>query len=212
MTKEEAKLNELAAIAAGRKRFFGMPCIHGHNDAGEREIRIASTGTRGGAACVKCTRQARHAAKRASDPNYAAECIMRRNQKSALRGRMKQERTVDLLGCSFLVAKLYLEAKFQLKWNWKNNGKLWALDHIIPMAVFRPFLRTNPDFARMASHYTNLQPLWSTDAIRDANGGTGISNATKSDTLPDNAGVLWLQLQVAALGRVLYPTPPWIDA
>jgi hypothetical protein len=75
----------------------------------------------------------------------------------------KKCKTVDIIGCSFLELKLYLESKFENWMTWENHGKYngdfnygWDIDHIVPssMAV------DENDLIRL-NHYTNLQPLCS---------------------------------------------------
>ena len=45
---------------------------------------------------------------------------------------------------------------------WNNHGK-WHIDHRRPCASFD---LTKEEDIKMCFHYTNLQPLWSTDNIR----------------------------------------------
>jgi hypothetical protein len=46
--------------------------------------------------------------------------------------------------------------------NWANYGA-WHLDHIVPISSFD--LTDREHFVR-ACHYTNYQPLWSTDNLK----------------------------------------------
>jgi len=78
----------------------------------------------------------------------------------------KKNKTVDILGCSMIEFKKYLEAKFENWMTWDNKGnpkdgvfeinKTWDIDHIIPISS----ATTEDDVIRL-NHYTNLQPLCS---------------------------------------------------
>ena len=75
----------------------------------------------------------------------------------------KKTKTTQILGCTFLVFKQYLESKFKPWMNWDNYGKYngelnhgWDIDHRIPISS----AKTEEDVISL-SHYTNLQPLCS---------------------------------------------------
>jgi hypothetical protein len=75
----------------------------------------------------------------------------------------KKSRTYEILGCSIIEFKLYIESKFEPWMNWENYGKYngelnygWDIDHIIPIS----FAKTEEDVLRL-NHYSNLQPLCS---------------------------------------------------
>jgi len=93
--------------------------------------------------------------------------------KENLRGRIyvclkynnhtKKSKTRDILGCSFVEFKIFLESKFESWMNWDNYGKYngelnygWDIDHIIPLKL----AETEEDILQLC-HYTNLQPLCS---------------------------------------------------
>jgi len=75
----------------------------------------------------------------------------------------KNNKTKEILGCSFEEFKIYLESKFEPWMNWRNrglyNGELnhgWDLDHIIPVST----AKTEEEIMEL-NHYTNFQPLCS---------------------------------------------------
>lgn len=102
---------------------------------------------------------------------------LRRLLRRSLYGYLKQGSTrsvsaVRHLGCSVQELKFYLESKFQVGMSWKNWGiNGWHIDHIRPLSSFD---FSNGEEARLACHYTNLQPLWAKD------------NLTKSDKWSSN--------------------------
>jgi hypothetical protein len=64
------------------------------------------------------------------------------------------------LGCTVAELKIHIESKFQegMSWgNWGHRGKVWHIDHIIPLVSVD--LTDREQFLKV-SHYTNLQPLW----------------------------------------------------
>jgi hypothetical protein len=92
---------------------------------------------------------------------------IRQNIRSRIRSFLKKDKkigsAVSYLGCSVGELKLYLECKFQpgMTWsNWSKNG--WHIDHIKPLCSFE---LTDIEQFKQACHYTNLQPLWSTDNL-----------------------------------------------
>lgn len=75
----------------------------------------------------------------------------------------KNTKTLNILGCSFVEFKKYIESKFENWMSWDNYGKYngqpnygWDLDHIIPISS----AKTINDVIRL-NHYTNFQPLCS---------------------------------------------------
>jgi hypothetical protein len=75
----------------------------------------------------------------------------------------KNTKTQEILGCSFIDFKLYLESKFSSWMTWENHGKYngelnygWDIDHIIPISS----IFTEKELLEL-NHFTNLQPLCS---------------------------------------------------
>lgn len=96
--------------------------------------------------------------------NYKLGRILRSRLGNVLKRKSKIGSAVKDLGCSIEFLKQYLESKFQpgMSWdNWGING--WHIDHIIPLSKFD--LTDREQFLE-ACHYTNLQPLWSTDNLK----------------------------------------------
>ena len=66
----------------------------------------------------------------------------------------KQKTTIKYLGCSIQFFKRYIEVQFEKDMNWENHGKLWDIDHIIPIAYE---LSENDILSRF--HWSNCQPM-----------------------------------------------------
>jgi hypothetical protein len=70
----------------------------------------------------------------------------------------KQFSTMELLGCTIVFLKDYLEFNFKEGMSWDNHTVCgWHIDHIIPCDAFD---LTDPEQQKQCFHYTNLQPLW----------------------------------------------------
>lgn len=83
---------------------------------------------------------------------YVVSRLIRNSLKN--KGFSKNERTVEILGCDISFFKNYIESLFTTDMNWENYGKIWDIDHIIPLAS-----AINEQEVLKLNHYTNLQPL-----------------------------------------------------
>lgn len=92
-----------------------------------------------------------------------AYCRTRMN--SVLKRNSKTGHTIELIGCSTIFLKKYIENQFTLGMSWSNYGKYgWHLDHIIPLSSFD--FENHPEQQKTAFHYSNLQPLWAEDNLK----------------------------------------------
>lgn len=69
---------------------------------------------------------------------------------------LKNNRTVEYLGCNMEEYIFYLEQKFTPEMNWGNYGEYWEIDHILPVSSFDLNIEEN---LYKCFHYTNTQPL-----------------------------------------------------
>jgi len=99
------------------------------------------------------------------DPLYKLKhhigCLIRQSIKR--NGYTKRSRTYDILGCSFIEFKQYIESQWEDWMTWDNYGKYngeygygWDIDHIKPSSS-----AVNENEAIQLNHFTNLQPLCS---------------------------------------------------
>lgn len=79
------------------------------------------------------------------------------------RGYKKDCRSTEILGCTILEFKEYLESKFLEGMSWENHGE-WHMDHIIPIS----YAKSEEEVLKL-NHYTNFQPLWANDNIKKGN-------------------------------------------
>ena len=103
--------------------------------------------------------------RRKKDPLYRLTSNIRASIKYHLTKKeyLKDSKTENILGCSFIEFKKYLELKFEPWMTWDNyglyNGDLyqgWDIDHIIPISR----AKTKEEIIKL-NHYKNLQPLCS---------------------------------------------------
>ena len=102
------------------------------------------------------------------DPIYKMIFNIRTNIRKNIKkiGLTKNTKTTNILGCSFIEFREYLESKFETWMNWDNYGnpkdgllepnKSWDIDHIKPLK-----LAINEEEVIKLNHYTNMQPLCS---------------------------------------------------
>ncbi len=88
------------------------------------------------------------------------------NQSFKKLGKNKPSPTEQILGCTYIEFKIYIESQFEDWMTWDNHGnpidgvlelnKTWDIDHKIPLSSAKDEF----DIIRL-NHYTNLQPLCS---------------------------------------------------
>ena len=79
--------------------------------------------------------------------------------------QLKNNKTVEILGCSIESYKLHLESLFKDGMSWKNRS-LWHIDHIRPIDSFDLSDLTQ---LKECFHYSNTQPLWADDNLKKSN-------------------------------------------
>jgi hypothetical protein len=92
--------------------------------------------------------------------NLIGQCFKRKSFK-------KNEKTTQILGCSFDEFKSHIESQFKHGMSWDNRGE-WHIDHIMPVSM----AKTEDEVIRL-NHYRNLRPLWAHE------------NLSKSDKTPE---------------------------
>lgn len=102
------------------------------------------------------------------DPSYRLRKSLARSIQNKLnyQGEAKQEKTLELAGCSIKELKAHLEANFQDGMNWDNYKRDgWHVDHIRPCASFD---LTNRKQQLVCFNWRNLAPAWAVENIRKA--------------------------------------------
>ena len=93
--------------------------------------------------------------KRKTDIRFRLLCNLRIRMNKVLKGTLKSNSTVKLLGCSIYDFKKHMESLFQPWMSWENYGK-WHIDHIKPCALFD---LTLPEQQQECFHWSNMRPL-----------------------------------------------------
>jgi hypothetical protein len=73
---------------------------------------------------------------------------------------LKNDRTIEYLGCSIGEYFVYLEKQFTPEMSWGNYGIYWEIDHIKPVDSFDFTIEEN---IYVCFHYTNTRPLNKTE-------------------------------------------------
>lgn len=73
----------------------------------------------------------------------------------------KTEKTIELIGCTWVDFKIHIESLFHEGMSWETRS-LWHIDHIKPCSKFdlTDILQRNQCF-----HYTKMQPMWAEDNL-----------------------------------------------
>ena len=79
-----------------------------------------------------------------------------------LLGNRKSRKMVGLLGCSVTELARHLEILFEPGMTWENRGRVWHVDHVLPLSSFD---LADPAQRAKACHFTNLQPLFAKDNL-----------------------------------------------
>lgn len=107
-----------------------------------------------------------------NNPQRRISKNLRHRLRKAMLGETMGVSAVRDLGMSVEDFRQYIASMFQPGMTWDNYGQ-WHLDHIRPLASFD---LTDPAQARIACHYSNMQPLWALD------------NQRKWSKIPDREG------------------------
>ena len=98
------------------------------------------------------------------DIQFKISLCLRRRLYMAVKGMHRSGIAVRELGCSIPEFKHHIEKLFSAGMTWDNwSIKGWHLDHKRPLASFD---LTDEIQLMIACHYTNLQPMWSTDNLK----------------------------------------------
>ena len=100
--------------------------------------------------------------RKQNDPLYKFKSFVRHNISTSFsrKGLRKKYKSEELLGCTLIAFKKYIESKFEEGMTIENHGE-WHLDHIIPLET-----ATTEDEVIELCHYSNYQPLWADDNLR----------------------------------------------
>jgi hypothetical protein len=107
--------------------------------------------------------------RRHNDPVYKLQCNLRSGFRKWIKGNRKTCRTEKYAGCTYQELLDHLESQFEEGMTWENHGvgdDKWQIDHFKAQSRFDP---TIEEEAFKCWHYTNLQPMWSSENIKHSN-------------------------------------------
>lgn len=91
------------------------------------------------------------------DPVFKIRINLRHRIRSKVKAmKPGKSGSCNLVGCDLETLRQHLESKFRNGMSWLNYGTVWVVDHIRPLSSFNLL---DLEERKMASHYTNLQPL-----------------------------------------------------
>lgn len=99
-------------------------------------------------------------------PQHKMRLLLRNRLNLAIKNKSKKGSAVVMLGCTIAEFIEFIESKFTGCMTWDNWGKVWHLDHIIPLSSFD--LSDETQLA-IACNYTNMQPLFAIDNLKKGN-------------------------------------------
>lgn len=105
---------------------------------------------------IQWKRQTNYAKQKRTNQRIARACRTRLRDAMRLSGKRKDYSARKLIGCTLDEFRLHIEKQFTPKMSWKNYGKYWHLDHIVPCAKFD---LTRHEQKKICFHYTNYRPL-----------------------------------------------------
>jgi hypothetical protein len=93
----------------------------------------------------------------------------------------KSKSILNIMGCTVQEYRNNLESQFKPEMTWENHGKIWEIDHIIPLSLFN---LTKEEEQKKGFHHSNTQPLFKTTKIAKSFGyNNEIGNRDKSDNI-----------------------------
>lgn len=110
---------------------------------------------------IQKRQNAYHVSRAKTDPNFKLAKMLRSRYITVLKTGRLDDSSLEILGCSVEDFKRWLEFRFQEDMTFANHGKVWDLDHVVPIAKFD--LHGNEEEIRKCFHWTNFQPLYGSE-------------------------------------------------
>ena len=98
------------------------------------------------------------------DINFRLTCKLRKRVINAFKAKSvrKTNKNFDLLGCSHSSLRLWIESQLYGEMTLENYGKIWCLDHFLPIASFNLLDENN---MKKCFSWTNLRPMYVKDNV-----------------------------------------------
>lgn len=124
----------------------------------------------------------RYRQRKSVDPFFRLNRSIGGGIRKSLDGHKARRHWEDLVGYTLEKLIASLEAKFEPGMTLDNHGKLWHIDHLIPVSRFQFTTAEDPEF-RVCWSLNNLVPRWITDDIAKAHGSNQRGNLNKGNKL-----------------------------
>ena len=108
-------------------------------------------------------RRRRNQKIRGAKPEYKIINSLRTGLYCAIKGNKKYKKTLEYLGCTIIEFKDKLSSEFTKEMSWENYGKVWHIDHIVPVSSFD---FKDEQSQRICFHYSNMRPLGAIDNMK----------------------------------------------
>lgn len=79
---------------------------------------------------------------------------------------VKKLNSLEYFGCRPAFLKRHLESQFKPRMTWENYGKVWHIDHILPLSKFNLL---NHEECLRAFNWSNLQPMFGPENLSKSN-------------------------------------------
>jgi len=110
------------------------------------------------------------------EKNRCKECDPLGHLKSIVSSRVhnalkadKSKRSIKYLGCTLEQFKEHIGFQFETGMNWDNFGKIWHIDHIIPIKYKQDGEEPSLEDTIERLHWTNTQPMFAEENISKSN-------------------------------------------
>jgi hypothetical protein len=78
-------------------------------------------------------------------------------------GTSKRDGFAKYLGCNRSFFYAHIESQFKRGMTWDNYGKVWHIDHIIPVSTFD---HRDKEQAFKCWHFSNLRPMFAVENMK----------------------------------------------
>jgi hypothetical protein len=95
--------------------------------------------------------------RKKEDPKYRLLCNHRNYvYKCITKFQNKRGSSISYLGCDLNMFKQWIEYQFTSEMNWDNYGKVWTIDHCLPLSSFDLSIQSHQ---QIAFNWKNLSPI-----------------------------------------------------
>ena len=94
--------------------------------------------------------------KKLKEPSFKIYELLRKRIWRCVKKNKKSNISKYYLGCDLEFYKKWIEYTFSNDMNWENHGKIWHIDHVIPISYFN---LTDDDKIKIAFNWKNTRAL-----------------------------------------------------